>query len=339
MKFKEYLRTNIINEFVIDIKNLNKKRIKLHEDLSNLMIFIDKKHKKKFSKALSLILPSEEFKTLENKEEEFLLEKQTIKNISKKLNDQIISLADVTDEILKIPYYGEKEEKIIEQEFYNLCEALSIFVFSKIDDKYIKNIIKNVNKNKTKNVNEGTFGQISGSLAGGSVGGMLFGPAGILLGLVLGLYYGDQTEEKIVQKYNELKDNTQYKIKSINWQDVMVQSGLIFGSIAGLMMFGSLTGLIGVGLVGGVLGGYLHQEFSKKLNESIESIESIYTQDSFLNEFKMPSFNLDKLKQKFNSFFTKIISILDSEQKKLYKKLIKLYSVRKQKISQIQSKS
>jgi len=338
-KFRDYLKQNNEldnlnennNQDHLSLQEIIEARKKLLGDLKKLQPFIHKDSQKNFKKALTFIKP-DLLEKINPINEEYLTEKLSNKKgkTDKKtryLINKTNSLIKITDSVLFLPYYGKENEKYIKTDYYNLCSAISIILFSKLDDKVTLANMKaagiKLNESEEKELKEGEWGQFAGGLTGSYVGSM-FGPAGALVGLIIGIVYGNEAGDKLAQKYEELKDKFR---TDIDWHEVVVNIGIYFGSIAGLLTFGGVGGLVITGVVGGTVAFYLY-EF---VNED-EDIKYDSQNNKIIYEGKISDF-FKNITSKVKKYAKSIINVLTKKQRKLEKKLQEQYKIRLSRIN------
>jgi len=300
MSFKNYLTEMAPKEFTLD--QIISQREKIQKQLKNLEKYISKDSIKNYKLAVSLISP-EKLKKIDTN---VITESSQLKRLEK----SIMSLIHVTDGLLNLPYYGPENEKIIKEDFYNQCKAISILIYTKIDPKYL-NLTESIKESRSK-------GMLIGSILGGALGGAIAGPVGVLAGILLGAKPGKDAEDNFKQYIEELKMKLGSKANSINWTEVAANIGIILGTVGGLMTLGGVAGFVAGGLIGGTVSVHLQQTVQEKggfMNIIGSGIKSGF--------------------KKMKSFVLKFNDLLISKQKKLEKDLKSQYKIRIQKIKSL----
>jgi outer membrane lipoprotein SlyB len=297
MKFKDYL--NEQKSSVSSISDIISKRKKIMKSLEKQKKYIDKSFMKQYNKAITLIDP----KLLEQIDTSLTEGKNPIMK-------DVQGLVKIADAVLTLPYYGSENEKLIKQDFYNLAESISILTFTKFNTSTTKSMLKESEKSDK-------FWQIAGNVLGGAAGGALAGPAGVIVGILLGGVGGHEVNKYLETKADELK-YSKYNPKNWDWENIILNTGILMGSVAGILVGSGFISLIAGGLVGGVVASYVM--------DTVGSLNESEIQEKVLDE----KFDLKSLKSLASKTMKKLESYLFNNQRKLQRKIEALYKQRKQ---------
>jgi len=245
------------------IDKIIKERKTIIKNLGKLTKYVAKDDQKIFKKSIKLLDTNllESIKKYQSLGENKILQKN-ISGLIKSMEHQLM-----------LPHQGNEIEKILKEDYYNVCDAMAGVVFAKLDPKLII---------KESSVQNESRAGVIGALGGGMFGMLLGGPLGAALGAALGGSTAEANSDTI--------DSGIDAIMSIDPEEALMTAGIGLGTFAGILT-GTLPVAIAGGVVGGVISSILYDEVATKGKVLSRVGKSIRNTSSKTKKFTIKMYN------------------------------------------------